>query len=66
MEQCALMAKKPHRTLGWIVQSVANREREVLLILCCAPGRPHLEHWDRFWFPWLWVDRKLLECCEDG
>jgi len=59
------MAKKPHRTLGCIVQSVANREREVLLILCSAPGRPHLEHWDRFWFPWLWVDRKLLECCED-
>lgn len=54
------MAKEPSRTLGYIVQSVASRASKVLLILCSALGRPHLEQWDQFWLPWLLVDKKLL------
>ncbi|PKU31923.1 hypothetical protein llap_17773 [Limosa lapponica baueri] len=54
-QQCALVAKKAKGILGGIKKSVVSRWREVILPLCSALGRPHLEHWVQF------KDRELLE-----
>ncbi|PKU35057.1 hypothetical protein llap_14640 [Limosa lapponica baueri] len=55
-QQCALVAKKANGILGGIKKSVTSRWREVILPLCSALGRPHLD-----WASQFQKDRELLE-----
>ncbi|KFW07145.1 hypothetical protein N327_06098, partial [Fulmarus glacialis] len=60
-QQCALAAQKANRTLGCIERSVASRSREVILPLCSALVRPHLECCLQLWSPQHRTDMGLLE-----
>ena len=47
--------------LGCMRRSVGSRAREVLLPLCSALGRPHLESWVQSWAPQFKNDEELLD-----
>ena len=60
-QQCALAAQKANCILGYIGRSVTSRSTEVILPLCSALMRRHLEHCIQFWRPQHKKDMELLE-----
>ena len=59
--QRALTAQKANRILGCIKSSVASRSKEVILPLCSALVRPHLESCIQLWSPQHRKDMELLQ-----
>jgi len=60
-QQCVLAAKKANNILGCIKRSMASRSREVILPLCSALVRPHLESCIQLWSSQHRKDMDLLE-----
>jgi len=60
-QQCALAAQKATHIVGCIKSSMASRSREVILPLCSALVRPHLESCVQLWSPLHWKDMDLVE-----
>ena len=58
--QCALADQKANHILGGIKRSVTRRLREVILPLCCALVRLHLEYCIQFWCSQHKKDMELL------
>ena len=56
-----LVAKVANSLLGWIKKSIASRWRELILLLCSALVRSHLECRVQFWAPHYKKDTGLLE-----
>ncbi|GAB0178024.1 triadin [Grus japonensis] len=59
--QCALAALEATRILGCIKRSVTSRSRQVILPLCSALMRPHLEYCVQLWGSQHWKVMELLE-----
>ncbi|KFP89853.1 hypothetical protein N311_10772, partial [Apaloderma vittatum] len=60
-QKCTHAAQKTNRILGCIKRSMASRSREVILPLCSALVRPHLEYRVQLWRPQHKKDVDLLE-----
>ena len=43
---------------------MASRVRDVILLLCSALVKPHLEYCIQFWSSWYRRDMDLLECVQ--
>jgi len=53
-QQCVIAAQKARHILGCLKRSATSREREVILSLCSALMRPHLECCVQFWTVRTW------------
>ena len=60
-EQEVCPCKKARIVLEYIKKSVASRSREILLPLCSALTRPHLEYSVQLWIFQFQKDREMLE-----
>ncbi|GAB0177752.1 mitochondrial enolase superfamily member 1 [Grus japonensis] len=59
--QCALAAQKANHILGCIKRSVTSRSKAVIVPLCAAFVRPHLEYCIQLWGHQHKKDMELLE-----
>jgi len=62
-QQYELAAQKANHMVGCIKSSMASRSREVILPLCSALVRPHLESCAQLWSP---QHRKAMDLLEWG
>ena len=60
-QQCVFAARKANCALGCIIKGVASREREMIVPLYLALGRPHLEYCIQAWGPPYRKDMEFLE-----
>ena len=60
-QQCGLEAQKANCILGCIKREVVSRVREMIVPLCSALVRPHLEYCTKVGSPQLKKDVELLE-----